>query len=149
MTERATSWLASVVKLRCPRCRTGRLFYTSSLGFSRPFDMPRDCPACGQDFWPEPGFYYGAMFMSYIVFSFPCLGLVFFLHWVLDWSTGASMATLIAISAVGFIYVFRVSRSLWIHMNVRYDEVAADRVTAEQLAAGKAFGGKAASRPKS
>lgn len=27
--------------------------------------MPRYCPVCAQTFEPEPGFYYGAMYVSY------------------------------------------------------------------------------------
>ncbi len=83
--------------------------------------MHQGCSVCGQHYFPEPGFYYGAMFLSYIIFSFPCLGLVFLLHWVFDYSLGASMAALIAVSLIGFVYVFRVSRSVWIHLNVTYD----------------------------
>ncbi len=29
------------------------------------FDMPDRCPVCGQDFQIEPGFYLGAMWVSY------------------------------------------------------------------------------------
>ena len=125
----AATWLTSVLRLRCPRCRTGRLFATGTFSFSRPFDMPPACPRCGQDYWPEPGFYYGAMFLGYIIFSFPSLGLVMLLHWVLGLSMGASIGLLILACAVGFVYMFRVARSLWIHFNVRYDPAVALAVT--------------------
>ena len=97
--------------------------------------MPRECAVCGLDYWPEPGFYYGAMFMSYIVFSFPCLGLVFLLHWVFGMSLGASMLVLCVAAGLGFVYVFRVSRSVWLHMNVKYDEALSDRLLRERRAA--------------
>ncbi len=29
--------------------------------------MHRTCPKCGQDFMPEPGFYFGAMYFSYAI----------------------------------------------------------------------------------
>ena len=90
--------------------------------------MHRACPRCGEDYWPEPGFYYGAMFLSYIVFSFPCLGFVALLHWGLGMGLGASMTWLVVVAAVGFVYVFRASRSLWIPLNVRYSERVSDRV---------------------
>ncbi len=128
MPDRPSTQFGSIVKLRCPRCRIGRLFPTSTYGFSEPFEMPRYCSVCEQDFYPEPGFYYGAMFASYIVFSFPCLGFVILLHWVFEVSLGASMFWLCVVAGLGFIYVFRVSRSLWIHLNVRYDEALSDEL---------------------
>jgi len=133
MVDRPNSWLSSVLKLKCPQCRIGRLFPTSSIGFSQPFEMPRSCPTCGLDYWPQPGYYYGAMFVSYIIFSFPFLGLVLLLHWVWGFSLGASMLMLCIVAAFGFVYIFRVSRSIWIHMNVKFDEVLSDRLLREQL----------------
>lgn len=29
--------------------------------------MHKTCPKCGQDFMPEPGFYFGAMYFSYAI----------------------------------------------------------------------------------
>ena len=129
--SRPASVVGAVVKLKCPRCRIGRLFPTSSFGFAGAFDMPRRCPTCALDYWPEPGFYYGAMFVGYIIFSFPFLGFVFLLHWVFDWSLGASMLTLCLVAAVGFVYIFRVARSIWINVNVDYDEALSDRLLRE------------------
>jgi len=72
------------------------------------------------------------MFLSYIVFSFPCLFSVMFFHWVLGLSTVASMAILCVVAGLGFVYVFRVSRSLWIHMNVTYDQSIGDELARNQ-----------------
>lgn len=128
MTKRANSWISSVIHLKCPHCRTGDLCETATFSFNKSFEMNKRCPVCNQNFFPEPGFYYGAMFLSYIVFSFPCLFLVMFLHWVLDVGIVASMAILCVVAGLGFVYVFRVSRSLWIHMNIRYDQTIGDEL---------------------
>ena len=54
----------ALLDLRCPRCHEGKIF--TSRAFSFKFaDMPEVCPVCGQPTEPEPGFYYGAMFVSY------------------------------------------------------------------------------------
>ncbi len=50
---------------RCPRCHQGKLFSTSGWHPTTFADMPPTCPRCGQTFEPEPGFYYGAMFISF------------------------------------------------------------------------------------
>ena len=126
--SRPETAFTAVTKLRCPRCRIGRLFPTSTFGFAGAFEMPRACPVCELDYWPEPGFYYGAMFMSYILFSFPFLGLVILLHWVFGMSLGGSMLLLCLVAGFGFVYIFRVSRSIWLQMNVKFDEELSDRL---------------------
>lgn len=113
--------LYSTFNLKCPRCHTGNLFHTPTFSFKKPFDMPESCSKCGQDFEPEPGFYFGAMFISYIFTGFFCLGFTMFLHWVIGWSTAASFAALIAVCAILFVYIFRLARSMWINLNVKYD----------------------------
>lgn len=79
---------------------------------------------------PEPGFYYGAMFISYIFMGWFCLGFVAIFHWVLGWSTAASFALLLLVCAIIFVYVFRASRSIWLHFNVKFDPKAAANTAA-------------------
>ncbi len=58
----------------------GDLFiHKSSYTLKGMFDMPDRCPVCGQDFQIEPGFYLGAMWISYpivigLVIAFIALG---------------------------------------------------------------------------
>lgn len=50
---------------KCPRCRQGDLFAypaTNLRGFNV---MNKTCPYCGVRLEPEPGFYQGAMYVSY------------------------------------------------------------------------------------
>ena len=115
------SKLYSVFALKCPTCHEADLFDTGSFSLRKPFDMREACPHCRQDFWPEPGFYYGAMFISYIFMGWFCLGFVALFHWVLDWSTEASFALLIAFCAVFFVYIFRLARSIWLNINYHYN----------------------------
>ena len=111
----------SIFNMKCPRCQEGDLFETSSFSFQKPFDMPKECPNCGQSYMPAPGFYYGSMFISYIFMGWFCLAFIALLHWVLGWSTAASFALLILVCAVFFVWIFRMSRSIWIGFNVTYD----------------------------
>ena len=116
----------ATLALKCPTCHQGDLFPTGSFTFSKPFQQYAHCPACGQSYFPEPGFYYGAMFISYIGSGFFCLGFVMLLHWVVGWSLGASFAALLAVVALGFVWWFRFSRSAYIHILYGYrPEVAA------------------------
>ena len=112
---------------RCPKCREGRLFDTGSFSFSKPFEMRNACAACGQTYYPEPGFYYGSMFISYIVTSFFSLGLVGFCILVLDWSVNASFALLLVVIGVLYVWFYRTARSVWLNLNVKFDSDAIHR----------------------
>src|SRR5258708_27778971 len=60
------SVIYSILTLRCPRCRSGKLFVKPSpYPYKTMAQMPAKCPVCGLDFNPEPGFYWGAMYVSY------------------------------------------------------------------------------------
>ncbi len=113
--------LYSIFAFKCPRCQRGDLFETPTFSFRRPFDMPEQCAVCGQSYMPEPGFYFGAMFIGYILTGWFCILFAMFFHWVLDWSLLASFGLLIAVILFFFVYFFRLARSVWINIVVKYD----------------------------
>lgn len=114
----------SIFNIKCPRCHESDMFETSSFSFSKPFDMKERCDKCNEDFFPEPGYYYGAMFLSYIFTAFFSIGFVLFFHWVLDWSTAASFGLLILVLGIFFVYIFRLARALYINFHVHYSPTA-------------------------
>jgi uncharacterized membrane-anchored protein YitT (DUF2179 family) len=85
------------------------------------FKMPEHCPKCGQDFIIEPGFYFGAMYVSYAltiainVAVFIAL-LVFNSYNVTNFLILDSIVLLITLP-----YVFKVSRSIWIATMIKHD----------------------------
>ncbi len=110
----------SIFKMKCPRCHEGDLFETNTFSFKKSFHMPEHCPVCKQPYFLEPGFYYGAMFISYIITGWFSLFLVGALIIFGDWIVEASFLLLIAIMALLFVWFFRLSRSIWININVKY-----------------------------
>ncbi len=109
----------SIWKYMCPRCRQGKLF-TEPFEIGNPLSMPHSCSVCEQKFEPEPGFYYGAMFISYILTSSLLLPIALFCVFYLGWSANGAMVLIIALGATMFLWVMRYSRSLWIHIMVKY-----------------------------
>jgi uncharacterized protein (DUF983 family) len=102
---------AALLEQRCPRCREGKLFETATR-------MHKACPACRLVWEREPGYFLGAMYVSYpiaIVFlSLFMLGFHLLLpHWDLYW------VGLLAIAAfVPFVpLVFRYSRTIWVYFD--------------------------------
>jgi uncharacterized protein (DUF983 family) len=56
-----------ILHTRCPSCREENMFTHKTLDLGNMLKMHRSCPKCGQDFMPEPGFYFGAMYFSYAI----------------------------------------------------------------------------------
>jgi hypothetical protein len=82
--------------------------------------MPDRCPNCGQDFIIEPGFYLGALWVSYpIVIALELIFIaisLFVFKQTLTVSFIVASLLLLLLSPV----LIRVSRSLFIHINVGF-----------------------------
>lgn len=82
--------------------------------------MPDTCPKCGQKYFLEPGFYYGAMFISYIITGWFALFFVGFLMLVVGLGWETSFVLLLIVMAILFVWFFRLARAIWINFNVKY-----------------------------
>ena len=109
--------------MKCPHCRRGDLFLHRNPFNLKKFDkMPEHCTACGQSFFPEIGFYYGAMYMSYML-SIAIVVPIFFLWWLLFGFQLIPMLTVISVTLIGLTpIVYRYSRVLWIYITVPFDK---------------------------
>ena len=115
--------LTSIFGKRCPRCRESKMFI-APLMLNKPLEMHERCEVCGQNFMPEPGFYYGAMFISYIISSFFFLFIAGITIIYFGWSVEGAFGLIILLGAVLYIWLLRISRSLWIHFMIKYDREA-------------------------
>jgi uncharacterized protein (DUF983 family) len=127
MSIKRRSKFISIVTHRCPRCHTGRLFETRITSFNKLFHMPPSCTECGQIYYPEPGFYYGAMFISYIITAFYCLGFVGVCLLVFHLSVEMAFVLLFISLVITYVWFYRTARSIWIHINVKYDPKAIEK----------------------
>ena len=59
------SYISALLHGKCPRCREGNIFKYPAAKVSKFNVMNETCPHCGVGLEPEPGFYQGAMFVSY------------------------------------------------------------------------------------
>lgn len=114
--------LYSVTHATCPRCQEGAVFVHkqpySSLSFGK---MHSHCSHCGQAFEPEPGFYQGAMYVSYALSLITCFiitGVFIALNgsnvWILATALGLVLLALLPL-------MFRVSRLVWLNIFVNFD----------------------------
>ncbi|MCJ8167255.1 DUF983 domain-containing protein [Pontibacter sp. E15-1] len=116
------SLLYGIMAVKCPRCREGDMFPKGTLYSTKFADMHPHCPCCGQTFEPEPGYYYGAMYVSFAFNVAIFLIALFVLYQFVDEVTMAMMMGVVAVVVVGLLpVIFRLSRVLWINIFIRYE----------------------------
>ena len=107
--------IRSIARQRCPRCHEGRVFRSL-------LDMNETCPACGRRFEREPGFFVGAMYVSYALAIPVYLAFVVVLRFLLrGWSDLAILALAVPIFVPTAPLLFRYSRVIWMHLDRAVD----------------------------
>ena len=123
--SKSNNTLASILKLKCPQCQQHNLFLNKNIykyaGF---FDMPESCPKCGQDFQMESGFYYGAMYVSYGLTITINVAVFVLLNLLNIFQIGLFLMLDFLLLFITLPYIFKVSRSIWISMIIKYDPQA-------------------------
>ena len=119
--------LQALTAARCPRCRQGKIFAAPWWQVTKFSRMHEHCPHCGLRYEVEPGFFFGAMFISYavsvgIMISIGALSFVVFNDPDNIWLYYIIPITLASLVAVPFN--FRISRlvMLYLFSGVRYEE---------------------------
>ena len=106
----------ALLALRCPRCHAAPLFSApaASLHF---MDMPHQCPVCSQTYEPEPGFYYGAMYISsgFALAVVVAVGLLLYFL-ANDPDSWVYIVTVTAVMLLVTPLVFRYSRALMLYL---------------------------------
>ena len=115
------SKLYSVTHFKCPKCHKGDLYINQNpYSFKDFFEMHEHCTFCGMKYEREPGFYYGAMFVSYALsiiiagFTWAVLTVLDFNFWIVIW-------TIIPILIISIPLLFKVSRSIWLNLFTQFD----------------------------
>ena len=115
--------LYPVLHLKCPRCHEGDIFKGGfSYSFKKITEMHEHCPKCNLKYEREPGFFYGAMYVSYALtvalwVSVAVASFVLFQSinpWIF-------MATGIVILLLLLQGIYRLSRAVWLMMFVPYE----------------------------
>lgn len=76
--------------------------------------MPAACPVCGMNFMPEPGFYFGAMYVSYAFTVALTTGIWLMLYLVAKPSEMVYIVAMLG-GVVAFAPLsFRYSRMIWL-----------------------------------
>ncbi|WP_070137922.1 DUF983 domain-containing protein [Crocinitomix algicola] len=121
--------LYSILNSKCPKCQEGDFHVSKNAYDFNNFGKNHDyCSHCGFKYEQEPGFFYGAMYVSYaltVAFSV-AIGVAIFVLF----PSSSYLVYLISI-LVGLVVLmplsFRLSRIIWLNLFHHYDEKLANK----------------------
>ncbi len=105
-----------ILQLRCPDCGKASVFYRAKYPILRKPEMKKYCENCGYNFEKAPGYFLGAIYISYalaVLEGFIAFVLAKNLIFGLDDITLA-MVTLAAILLCA-VWNYRISRVIWMN----------------------------------
>lgn len=115
MTKKSA--LHGILNAKCPRCRKGDLFTHPLFNLSKMASMPTHCANCGLRYEKEPGYFYGAMYVSYAFSTGIFLVVSGFLYFFMgDPSLIVYLTTVPAVALILFPINYRYSRVLFLYM---------------------------------
>lgn len=127
------SKLHAILMFKCPKCRQGDLFTNKFFDAPLKFDeMNKHCPHCGVRFEKEPGFFFGAMFISYAINVALLLIMGSILFFIFNdpalWVYIVAVPTLVVLLLP---FIFRISRTLYLHWlgDIQYDNQYSKKVS--------------------
>lgn len=121
------SKLYSIFRFKCPQCQEGEFFVSHPYDLKRIGDIHEHCSHCGLKYSKEPGFYYGAMYVSY------ALGVALF---VTLWTSfnlflpQASVYTQLWVITIATVvlspYLYALSKIIWANMFIHFQKDPSD-----------------------
>ena len=122
------SKLYSIFNFRCPKCQEGTFFKTNPYNLKKSGETLKECSVCHQDYSPEPGFYFGAMYVAY------ALGVALF---VTIWAScnlffdnihvWTQIWLIIGFSIVLTPLLYSLSKIIWANFFIHFDKDAKSR----------------------
>ncbi|MCB9184178.1 MAG: DUF983 domain-containing protein [Flavobacteriales bacterium] len=116
----------SIFRYKCPHCHEGEFFvdrnpyHLSTVG-----DVLERCPVCERRYTPEPGFYYGGMYVAYALAVATCTTI--YVATIVLWpsaSTGATTALVLGGLIMAAPWLYAISKTLWANIFMGYKGVA-------------------------
>ena len=127
------SKLYAIRKSKCPRCHQGNLFKSSLFSGQGVYNMHKRCAVCDQDFELEPGFYWGAMYIGYALYTLYMLTAIALLFFGTALTLNQSFALTMLGALIMVPYIARRARVWWINIAIRYNKKIAQKSTLKSL----------------
>lgn len=114
MPQDTPKLFTSFIRGKCPRCRNGNVFTYPLSHFLKFSKTNEHCPHCDLKFEPEPGFYWGAMYISY-AFSTGLLIIAGILTVFYEWPLVRIFVLAPVVTLVTLPFIFRYSRLIMLY----------------------------------
>lgn len=115
--------LNSILRMKCPRCQEGDFFTSHPYNLKNAGNIHEQCAKCNLKYEMEPGFYQGAMYVSYGlgVALFVTLWVSFNLFFP-SLSTGAQVGIVAVASLVLTPIMYALSKIIWANLFIKFDK---------------------------
>ncbi|HIP31443.1 MAG TPA: DUF983 domain-containing protein [Crocinitomicaceae bacterium] len=116
------SRLYSILKMKCPQCHEGDFFISHPYDLKKAGELHETCSVCHIKYSKEPGFYYGAMYVSYAltVALFVTMWTSFNLFFD-NVSVGLQIFLIITATILLTPYLYALSKIIWANFFIKYD----------------------------
>lgn len=116
--------LYSILFNKCPRCQEGDIFVSKSAYNLKTFDqMHERCSHCDLRYEPEPGFFVGALYVSYAYYVAFIISTFVLFEVILDIDLNYFLGFLLPSLVILTPFFFRLARRTWINFFVSYHPV--------------------------
>ena len=117
------SKLHSIFKMKCPRCHEGEFFISHPYDIKNAGNLHEKCSSCDLKYEREPGFFQGAMYVSY------GLGVALFVTlWVsfnlfFPWMSTGTQVTIVAVASIVLTpYMYALSKIIWANLFYSFED---------------------------
>ncbi len=122
------SKLYGIFNNKCPRCHKGAFFkYKASFNVKKVTIIHKNCTHCNLKFMMEPSFFFGAMYVNYVL-AVTLFIIIFIISKVLLHQT--ILTSFIAVIFISFLlipFTLRLSRIIWINLFIKFDNAISEK----------------------
>ena len=108
--------------MKCPKCQEGDFFISHPYNLKRIGDIHQKCSSCNEKYTKEPGFYFGAMFISYgiTVGMFLAIWSAFVIFYQ-SYTPFHLVITFVITVILLCPYLYALSKIIWANLFIKYD----------------------------
>ena len=115
------SKIYSILHMTCPQCHEGKFLVSNVYDLKNVGDVRDECDVCHLKYEREPGFFYGAMYVSYALTVAMAVA-IFVVSYLLGIGLIGSFIAIFVVLVALTPLIMRISRLLYINMFVHYKE---------------------------
>ena len=113
--------LYSILKRKCPVCQEGDFFVSRTYDLKSSGKIHEKCPNCAEVYSKEPGFYQGAMYVSYGIGVTMFIAVFLLTYLVLSSPSTLTYVIIMSITMVVLApYLYELSKIIWANLFMSY-----------------------------